>query len=132
MAAQVGLVALLCGCATDTGALPPLNTTERNREESSDFVLLDRWAQKSVSCSTVKYSYTPDGRLVISANIRNRRTEEIAIQVSCVFKDTQGVGTGDETPFILYHLSGNEMKTLTYNAKDDRAKKATIRVRNAM
>ncbi len=130
MTALVGLLlATATGCVTDAGPHSPALRLNPNLEESGGVVLLDSWSQRSITCTTVKYSRRPDGRLIISANLVNRRNFEARIEASCVFQDQHGVGVGDETPFAVEFLSANETKTLTFVAKDDRAKSATIRVR---
>ncbi len=113
------------------GAYAPVNTTKYDLENKSKFVLLDRGAQRSVTCSTLYERFTSDGRLEITANVRNRLNRRIQVQVDCVFKDAQGASTGDETPFQSLFLDENAQEAVKFTAMNTLAKGYTIRVREA-
>jgi hypothetical protein len=48
-----------------------------------------------------------------------------------VFKDADRVSTGDDTPFQALILTENATETLKFTSTNDRAKKFTVRVRQA-
>ena len=122
------------GCETtppDTGAYLPVNTTVNDVENRAGLVLLDPRAQTSVTCSGLQETRLPDGRLQIVAHLRNREDRRIQIQVNCEFKDEQGFSTGDETPFQTVILTENAQEAVKFTSLNNKARKYTIRVRQA-
>lgn len=122
---------LSAGCATQTGPFPPLDTTKFTLENSERFVLLDQPAQYSVTCTGLQERPLADGRLEVVANVKNRESRRIQVQVNCVFKDEQGFSTGDETPWQTLILSENSTEAVRFTAMNTMAKKYTVRVRQA-
>jgi uncharacterized protein YcfL len=126
------LVALTAaGCATGGGARLPENTGKYNQELSSKFVLLDDAARRSVTCSALQERALPDGRLEVVSVLRNRETRRIQVQVQCVFKDAQGIGTNDETPWKDVILTENGMENVSFASMNALAKTYTVRVRQS-
>jgi len=124
----------LSGCVTehDTGAYVPVNTTVNDVENHEITVLLDKRVQYSVTCAGIQQRFTPDGRLELTANIRNREPRRIQVQVNCVFKDDQGFPTeGEETPFRNLILSENAQEPVQFAALNNKAQRYTIRIREA-
>jgi uncharacterized protein (DUF2141 family) len=124
---------LAAGCQTpgETGAFPPQNTTKFDLENKANFVLMDAATQKSVTCSGLAVQPMEDGRLKVTANVRNREARRIQVQVNCVFKDANGFPTGDETPFQNLILTENAQEGVTFMSMNNQAQKYTIRVRQA-
>ncbi|MBI5387142.1 MAG: YcfL family protein [Verrucomicrobia bacterium] len=118
------------GCSTEHGAYLPQKTDQFNQEVTAKFVTLDPGAQRSVTCSSLQEGRTPDGRLTVAANIRNRENRRIEVQVNCVFKDEQGFMT-EETSFSSLILTENETQTVKFESLNAQAKKYTVRVRQA-
>ena len=130
----VPLVALtiFAGCvAPPPGPFAPLDTTKFTLENTDKFVLLDQPAQYSVTCTGLQERTLGDGRLEVVANVKNRESRRIQVQVNCVFKDEQGFSTGDETPFQTLILAENSTEAVHFAAMNTLAKKYTIRVRQA-
>ena len=125
-------LAFLAGCASDHdhGAYTPKATTINNPEDSAPFVLFDKGAQYSVTCSGLEPQRLADGRLQIAANIRNRENRRIQVQINCVFKDGQGFPL-EETPFQNLILDENAQEGIQFVSLYDRAQRYTIRVREA-
>jgi hypothetical protein len=125
-------LAFFAGCASshDTGAYRPQNTLVNNLEDSAQFVLFDPGAQYSVTCSGIQQQRQPDGRLQVSANVRNRENRRIQVQINCEFKDGQGFST-DSTPFQNLILDENAQETVRFISMNDQAQRFTIRVRQA-
>ncbi len=124
-------LALMSGCAThDTGAYLPQNSNINNVEDSNRFVLLDKAAQYSVTCGSLQEGRTPDGRMQVRANLRNRESRRIQVQVNCVFKDAQGFVVED-TPFQTVFLDENAQEGIDFLSANDKAQRYTIRVREA-
>ena len=72
-----------------------------------------------------------DGRLEVTANIKNREDRRIQVQVSCVFKDAQGFSTGDETPWQTLILGENATQAVNFKSMNTQARTFTVRVRQA-
>lgn len=123
--------AFLAGCATAPGPYEPLDTTKYTIESTDKFVLLDQPAQVSVTCTGLQERILPDGRLEVVANVKNRENRRIEVQVNCVFKDEQGVSTGDETPFRNLILAQSSTEAVQFTSINNLARKYTIRVREA-
>ncbi len=125
-------LALFTGCKTshDTGAYAPVNTTVNNLEDSAKFVLLDKGAQYSVTCSGLQETRLADNRLQVMANLRNRENRRLQIQVNCVFKDAQGFVVED-TPFQTVFLDENAQEGVRFVSGNEKAQRYTIRVREA-
>ena len=127
----VGAAALLFSGCQHEGAYAPMNTTQFDLENHSNFVLLDPGAQHSVTSPGIQERVLPDGRLEVIANLRNRENRRIQVEANCVFKDEQGFSTGDETPFQTVVLTENAQESVTFTSLNNRARKYTVRVRQA-
>ena len=119
------------GCVTEPGPFAPLDTTKFTLENTERFVLLDKPAQNSVTCTGLYERPLADGRLEVVANVKNRESRRLEVQINCVFKDDQGFATGDETPFQTLILAENSTEAVRFTAMNPTAKKYTIRVRQA-
>jgi hypothetical protein len=128
---SIGAAALLATGCQHEGAYAPLHATEFDLENKSNFVLLDPGAQRSVTSPGIQERLLEDGRLEVNANLRNRENRRIEVEVNCVFKDEQGFSTGDETPFKKVMLTENAQETVKFTSLNNRARKYTIRVRQA-
>lgn len=124
------LLSATTGCRTG-GAYLPKNATKYDYENQVNVVLMDKYVQRSVTCSGLQERVGADGRLEVSANIRNREARRIEVQTQCVFKDEQGFSTGDETPWTTLILTENGQETVQWVSLNDRARRYTIRVRQA-
>jgi uncharacterized protein YcfL len=121
---------LATGCKTHEGAYLPVNSTTHNLEDSASFVLLDAGAQRSITSSGIQSTRLSDGRLQVSANVRNRENRRLQVQVNCVFKDGQGFVVED-TPFRSVFLDENAQEGVTFTSANDKAQRFTVRVREA-
>jgi Protein of unknown function (DUF1425) len=124
-------LAFLGGCATEPGPFAPQDTTKYTLENTDKFVLLDKPAQNSVTCTGLQERFLADGRLEVVANVKNRENRRIQVQANCVFKDEQGFSTGDESPFQTLILAENSTEAVHFTAMNTLAKRYTIRVRQA-
>src|SRR6059036_791410 len=86
---SVVALAFTAGCATEPGPFAPLDTTKFTLENTDRFVLLDKPAQYSVTCTGLQERWLGDGRLEVVANVKNRESRRIQVQINCVFKDDQ-------------------------------------------
>jgi hypothetical protein len=126
---------LFTGCEStpkDTGGYVPINTTINDAENHLQVVLLDKRVQVSVTCTGIYQKTLPDGRLDVVANIRNREERRIQVQVNCVFKDDFGAPTeGEEAPFRDLILTENAQEPVHFVSLNDKARRYTIRIREA-
>lgn len=130
LATSVALV--LTGCSTyDKGPYLPQESKTPAYENTERVVLMDPGVQYSLTCTGIQEGATPDGRLMLTAQIRNRENRRIEVQVNCVFKDANGYTTGDETPFQTLILTENATEQVKFTAMNTLAKKYTIRIRQA-
>lgn len=119
---------VLAGCGG--GAYAPKNTTKYNQETTAKFVLLDPGTQRSITCSGLQERRLPDGRLEVTANLRNRENRRVEVQVNCVFKDEQHFPV-DDTPFQIVMLTENATEGIRFVSMNDKAKDYTVRVRQS-
>jgi uncharacterized protein YcfL len=124
-------LALAAGCVSEPGPFAPLDTTKFTLENTDRFVVLDKPAQFSVTCTGFQERPLGDGRMEITANVKNREARRIQVQINCVFKDDQGFSTGDETPWQTLILSENSTEAVRFTAMNNLARKYTVRVRQA-
>jgi uncharacterized protein YcfL len=113
------------------GAYRPVNTDKYAIENTDRIALLDKHVEISVTCSGLQERFLDDGRLEIFANLRNREERRIEVQVRCVFKDSQGFSSGDETPYNTVILTENGQETVHFVSMNNLAKRYTIQIREA-
>lgn len=121
---------LVTGCKTssrDRGPYAPVSVKNKI-EDTERFVLLDKGTQDSITCTGIQESRQPDGRLRVSANLRNRENRRIQVQAQTVFKDAQGFSV-EESPWQSVIVDENAQQTLSFVSMNDRAQRYTIRVR---
>jgi uncharacterized protein YcfL len=119
------------GCASEHGAYTPANASRFNQETQAKLVLMDSAVQTSVTSPTLQETRLPDGRLQVTAVLRNREHRRIQVQVQCVFKDGTWTPTGDETPWQDFILTENAQESASFTSMNDQAKNYTVRVRQA-
>jgi len=121
----------LAGCQTEPGPFPAQETTKYSIENTEKFILMDRPAQYSITCTGLQERLNADGRLEVVANIRNRENRRLQVQVRCVFKDDAGVATGDETPWQTLILGEGATEAVPFVSLNNLARKYTVAVRQA-
>ena len=130
----VAAALLVAGCesAHDRGPYLPQQSRTPAYESTEPVVLLDPGVQHSVtSTGQPQARLLEDGRLEVVAQLRNRENRRVEVQANCVFKDVNGVSTGDETPFQTVILTENGTEHVKFTSMNDKAKRFTIRVRQA-
>src|SRR6188508_2635424 len=73
-------LALTAGCVNEPGPFAPLDTTKFTLENTDRFVLLDKPAQYSVTCTGLQERPPADGRMEVTANVKNRESRRIQVQ----------------------------------------------------
>ncbi len=132
VAVAIPMLTLVAGCASNKhlGAYAPLDANATTLENTAKFVLLDKGAQRSVTCLGLQETRLADGRLQVNANLLNRENRRIQVQANCVFKDPQGFPVED-TPFVNVFLDENAQEGVKFVSANDKAQRYTIRVREA-
>lgn len=123
------VAAVFAGCQTTPSTYEPIETTKYTIESTDKFVVLDQPAQTAITCTGLQERILPDGRLEVVANVKNRDSRRLVVQVNCVFKDEQGLSIGDEAPFKKLTLAPNSTEAVSFTSANTLARKYTIRVR---
>jgi uncharacterized protein YcfL len=123
-------LALLAGCSSSPNGVPQ-ETTKYTLANTDVFLLMDKQVQTSITSTGIQYRTLTDGRLEITANIKNKENRRIQVQVSCVFKNERGYSSGDETPWQTLILSENITESVTFTSMNNEARAYTVRVRQA-
>jgi len=125
---------LMAGCSGthDKGPYLPQASKTPAYENTEPVVLLDPGVQYSLTTTGQPLARVlDDGRLEVTAQLRNRENRRIEVQVNCVFKDVNGVSTGDETPFQTLILTESATEQVKFTSMNNKAARYTIRVRQA-
>jgi hypothetical protein len=132
MVATIVLLACNAGCVMQVPERTSLvDTTKFTLEDTDRFVLLDRPPSYAVTCTGLQERPLADGRLEVTANVKNREARRVQVQINCVFRDEQGLATGDETPWQTLSLSENSTEAVRFTAMNAAGRKYTVRVRQA-
>jgi len=131
LAVLTGGLAVLAGCATAPVVDLAQESTKYTIESTEKFVARDRIVQATVTCTGLRERIRPDGRFEVVANLKNRDEQPQRIQISCVFKDPQGIPTGDTVPTQTVKLDGNATETVRFTSTTPQARLYTISVRQA-
>ena len=123
------IIAVGCKSDYDKGPYLPGQSMTPDLENTERFVLLDIDMKRSVTCTGIHERVLQDGRIEVTAQIRNREARSLQVQANCLFKDAAGVGTGDETPFQTLIFTENATEQVKFVSANNLAKKYTIRVR---
>jgi hypothetical protein len=113
------------------GAYEPKNVNKYDLENSLRLVLLDKGVERSVTCSGIQERILDDGRLEVTANLRNRLNRRIEVQINCVFKDERGFPTNDEASFKTLILTENAQEGTSFVSLNNQARTYTVRIRQA-
>lgn len=128
-------IALLQGCAA--GPYKPIRyDVGQDLERQSNVVILDKeldnqFAKKRVVILGERGSLTEDGRLKVLCEIRNMKKDTLRVQIQTVFKDGDNFSIEQDTPWELVLIPGFATTTYTTTALNVKAKKYTIRIREA-
>ena len=91
--------------------------------------LLDPGVKRSIVVEETDDRTLDDGRLEVTAKIRNLENRRIEVQVNCVFTDGRKVATGDETPFQSLILTENATESVKFTSANSAAKRYNVRIR---
>ena len=125
------LIVVGCKSSYDKGPYLPQQSKTPAYESTEPVVLLDPGVQHSVTYTAVNARTLDDGRLEVIVQLRNRENRRLEVQANCVFKDVNGTGIDDETPFQTVILTESATEQVKFTSMNAKAKKYTIRVRQA-
>jgi len=126
------LIFVGCKSAYDKGPYLPQASATPAYESTEPVVLMDPGVQHSITATGQPLAQMlSDGRLEVTVQLRNRENRRIEVQANCVFKDVNGLSTGDETPWQTVILTENSTEHVKFVSANDKAKRYTIRVRQA-
>jgi hypothetical protein len=106
----------LAGCATPPPPAAAQAPAKYTVASTDKFAPVDAAAAAALECESLNERVLGDGRLEIVAVIRNRTAQRVEAQARCVFKDGQGLPTGDETPWQALVLEGKSSEALRFAA----------------
>jgi hypothetical protein len=119
--------ALLCAGACDHRAQAAPSGTAPTQQHQ--IVFADDRLAEDVYVGLADADYTPDGRMRVRCTLQNNSGDQLILGVRAVFKDAQGFGTGDATPWKRVSLSGGANETFSETAMNSEARKFHIEVR---
>ena len=122
------------GCASshDKGPYLPQQSQTPPYENTEPVVLIDPGVQYSITATGQPLArQLEDGRLEVVVSLRNRENRRLEVQGQCVFKDVNGITTGDETPWQTVILTENSTEQVKFTSSNNQAQRFTIRVRQA-
>lgn len=117
---------LLAGCTAGPSPFLPQAGTKYSIENTGKFAVLDAAA---VACTGLQENVTADGRLGVVANIQNRENAPESVQVRCVFKNSDGFSTGDETAWQMLVLGAGATEAVRFTSMNNLARKYTVAAR---
>ena len=119
---------LLAGCQNGPYA-PQAQQHPGVAEAGASVVLMDDQVQNSITSMGDRGVLLPDGRLRAQVNLKNLENQRLNVQVQCVFKDEQGLSTGDETPWVTLILAENATEAVEFDSINNHASRYTFRVK---
>lgn len=128
------IAAFIAGCSSthDKGPYLPQQSKSPPYESTEPVVLMDPGVQHSLTATGQPQARAlDDGRLEVVVQLRNRENRRIEVQANCVFKDVNGISTGDETPWQTVILTENSTEHVKFVSSNNQAARYTIRVRQA-
>lgn len=129
LASLILTVFLLGGLACRTqGPYEPLKRGV-SLEETESLILLDKPLQKLISVDAQRAGYTPEGRIIAEAILRNNSNNTVNVQAQTVFKDDAGFSSGDETAWVTLILPPNGQSTYKAVALNEKSHQYSIRIR---
>ena len=130
--AVAALFAAGCAGTYDKGPYVPQQSRTPPYESTEPVVLMDPGVQYSITATGQPMARTlEDGRLEVVVQLRNRENRRIEVQAGCVFKDVNGITTDDDTPWQTVILTENATEQVKFVSANDKARRYTIRVRQA-
>lgn len=98
-------------------------------EPGPDVIALDKAAYKLVAVQNKVVEKTDDGRLKLRIELANLSSLDLSVQVQTLYRDGEGMLTGDATPFEMIVLPGNGSKLYETAALKPSAESFTVQIK---
>ena len=77
----------------------------------------------------ISASYNENGCLTVKVSVQNTGNKDLELQFQTIFKDENGVPTGDETDWKLVMVSRGALVTYSTTSVNTKAKDFTVQIR---
>ncbi len=125
-----GALAAASGChRTYRGPGTPRSDERAVERAQQPVVLLDTNLQRRVASDQHYQERTSEGLLRAAAILRNRTNSALRVQARTVFRDAEGLSTGDETAWENVFLSPRQSTTYRAVSRTPEAQSFTVEVR---
>ncbi len=128
MSFVAAVLILMSGCAAKHGPYVPYSHPPAV-ENQETVVVLSQDLVNRVGLEGELVRKLPDGRLEVTASIRNLTKYPLHVQAQTVFKDVDWFSTADQTAWYDLLLNENETKSYGAVSMNDKAENYTIRIR---
>ncbi len=105
---------------------------DRGIEAHEQIVLMDEDLKWPIKVVASKADRTPDARLAIAVDLQNRLEQPLVVQIQTVFKDKDGMSTGDETNWEFVTIPGYSTHTYRVTSGNSQAADFLVRIRRPM
>ena len=107
----------------------PVSQQEALERSKAPVNLLNTDLKGKVASDFSEITTNDQGHSVVAVNLRNRTSDRLHIQARAVFKDEQGISTGDETAWKSLFLEPQQSTTYRATSTSPGAELATVEVR---
>ncbi len=128
-ALAIALAFTVTACSRSRGPDVPIADAKAVARTQSPVVLFDKTLKGKIAADQVEQYRLADGRMSISANLRNRTKKALTVQTRTVFKDAGGFAIDDETSWQNLFLSPQQYSTVRAASMTGAAEMATVEVR---
>jgi hypothetical protein len=119
--------AALAGCVEAPEVSGPQDSTKFTVENTDRFAALDPAAEAAVMCTGLQERTLSDGRLEVVANVKNRGSEPVRVQLQCLFLDDSGGPTELGAQWQALSIAGDATDVVRFTASNPSAIRARSR-----
>lgn len=118
------------GCASKShGPDVPIAEKKALEKTKNPINLFDKDLKDKLASEISNRERLEDGRIAVTAMLRNRTKKPLALQTRVVFKDELGLSTGDESAWTNLYLEAQQAQTIRVESKKPTADLYTLEVR---
>lgn len=125
------LLALAAGCAASHAPVAPQDSTKFTLGNTNRFAALDPETEAAVDCTGLQARMLGDGRLEVVANVKNRRSQPVTVQIESLFFDSLGRPVGEQVSWQALAIGADSTEVVRFTAPSGAAINYTIQVRRA-
>lgn len=126
------ILIVLCLLGASCGSKGPWQAASSDKafaKSQAPMNLLHKDLRKKIASDKAITSHTDDGRMKVAIVLRNRSKKPLNVQVRTVFRDEEGLSTGDETNWEDIWLEPRQSQTYRAESKITFAESYTVEVR---